>query len=155
VLARDAQIHLASCVVGLGKMGQEFTQGLAELLLASGGGGRVETSMDFGLGDWSMPEGMGFWDLQTDEQVNHDNELYVKDRKDAEIAQKGTIRVATADSAGFKSELLGGRDYMSLGFEAEIEGTPVAEPAISIEGLDASVPTRIRVPGTAAYVNVR
>ena len=88
VLARDIQIHFLSCVVGLGSNGETFTRGIADLLLTAGGGGRVETSMNFGLGDWSMPEGMGFWDLQSDAQVDHDNSLYTKNHTDREIAQK-------------------------------------------------------------------
>jgi hypothetical protein len=154
LLAPDAQIHFLSCVVGLGSVGQAFTQGMAELLLTSGGGGRVETSMNFGLGDWSMPEGMGFWDLQSDAQVERDNALYAKHRKDSEIAQKGTVRVVSATSSGLKAELLGDRDFMALSFESELRGTSVAEhflfPALDL-GFEA-MPARIRVPGTKAYV---
>lgn len=153
-LAANAQIHFLSCVVGLGTVGQAFTKGVAELLLTSAGGGRVETSMNFGLGDWSMPEGMGFWDMQSEEQVKRDNALYVMNRKDSEIAQKGTIRTVSATASGLKSELLGDRDFISLGFESELKGTPVAEEAthalLELENLP--VPTRVRVPGTRAYV---
>jgi hypothetical protein len=150
VFAPNAQIHFLSCVVGLGDSGKAFTQGIAELLLPQGG--RVETSMDFGLGDWSMPEGMGFWDLVSDAQVEHDNDLYAKDKKDREIAQKGTIRMATyAGASGWQSSLLSDRDFMGLGFEAGILGTPVSE-APHERRAHEPVPTRIRVPGTRSYV---
>jgi hypothetical protein len=153
VLAADAQIHFLSCVVGLGSNGDTFTQGIAALILPQGNG-RVESSMDFGLGDWSMPQGMGFWDYQTDAQVDHDNSLYVVDHKDAEIAQKGTIRMASFSGSHMASQLLADRDFLPLGFEASVTGTPVSE---SVQAFDFSkpVPSRIRVPGTASYVQVR
>lgn len=153
LLAPDAQIHFLSCVVGLGSVGQAFTKGLAELLLAPGGGGRIETSMNFGLGDWSMPEGMGFWDMQSDEQVERDNAIYAKNRKDSEIAQKGVVRAVSATSSGLKSELLGDRDFMALNFESVPRGTPVVEH-IYFPVLDFGIelaPDRVRVPGTKSY----
>jgi hypothetical protein len=149
VFANDAQIHVLSCVVGLGVAGQEFTQGIADLLLPKNGAGRVETSTNFGLGDWSMPEGMGFWDLQTDEQVEYDNEIYVVDHTDREIAQKGTIRMVTYTGQKWASTLLSGRDFMSLGFESNIHGISTPEPMHLFSG---SSPNRVRVPGTTVYV---
>lgn len=151
-LEADAQLHFLSCVVGLGTAGQNFTKGIAQLLLPSGGG-RVETSIDFGLGDWSMPEGMGFWDYQTDAQVDHDNSIYVIDHKDREIAQKGTIRVATFARNQWQTSLLANRDFMSLSFESSVLGTPVAEP--KSPAFFGTMPSRIRVPGTAVHVSVR
>lgn len=154
VFAANAQIHFLSCVVGMGSVGQDFTQGIAQLLLPASGGGRVETSMDFGLGDWSMPEGMGFWDLQSDEQVDHDNGIYVKDRKDREIAQKGTIRMVTYGASGWASTLLASRDFLPLNFELGVQGVPVTEVRATSEKIE-SVPLRIRVPGTAGYVYLK
>jgi hypothetical protein len=157
VFADDAQIHFLSCVVGLGKMGEQFTQGIASLLLPKAGG-RVETSMDFGLGDFSMPEGMGFWDYQSDAQIEHDNSIYVVDHKDREIAQKGTIRMATFTKNQWDTTLLSNRDFMVLSFESgETQGTPVAKESSlsSSESFSASLPDRIRVPGTTSYVRVR
>jgi hypothetical protein len=148
VFASDAQIHFLSCVVGLGVAGQEFTQGVADLLLPKDGSGRVETSVNFGLGDWSMPEGMGFWDLQTDDQVEHDNQVYVADHKDREIAQKGTIRMVTYAGQKWASTLLSDRDFMSLGFESKALGTPIQEPFHPFSGM---TPERVRIPGTTSY----
>ncbi len=154
----DAQIHFLSCVVGLGTLGESFTQGIAQLLLPSGQG-RVETSMDFGLGDWSMPQGMGFWDMQSESQVNHDNDIYLKDKKDAEIAQKGTIRMATFANRQWSTSLLANRDFLPLSYESlETLSTDVVIPQTATLAPQAPVsgplPTRIRVPGTRAYVNV-
>lgn len=154
VMAADAQIHFLSCVVGMGSVGQDFTQGIAQLLLPAGGGGRVETSMDFGLGDWSMPEGMGFWDLQTDAQVEHDNDIYGKDKKDREIAQKGTIRMVTYATSSWQSTLLANRDFLPLSFELGIEGVPVTEVRATSEKSER-MPVRIRVPGTNAHVYLK
>jgi hypothetical protein len=152
VFESDAQVHFLSCVVGLGSVGQTFTQGMAALLLPQGTG-RVEASMDFGLGDWSMPEGMGFWDDQTDAQVDHDNSVYVVDHKDAEIAQKGTIRMASFSGSAWSTTLLANRDYMSLAFENSILGTVVQEPAFEFPRMP--VPMTIRIPGTEARVVVK
>lgn len=151
VFADDAQLHFLSCVVGLGTAGARFTQGMAELLLPRGSG-HVETSVDFGLGDWSMNEGMGFWDLQSEAQVDHDNSVYVVNRKDLEIAQKGTIRLASYSGSRWDTALLSNRDFMSLSFEKVISGTTVAEER-GPQFFDFW-PARIRIPGTQAYAAV-
>lgn len=152
VLAPDAQIHFLSCVVGLGTLGDTFTKGMAELLLQAGGGGRTETSMNFGLGDWSMPEGMGFWDYISDDQLSRDNEVYPRDRQDREIAQKGTIRVAISNGTSWTSALYGQRDFMSLGFAPLILGEPMME-LFSVE-TSPELPARVRVPGTNVFVDL-
>lgn len=149
--ATDAQLHFLSCVVGLGSLGDAFTKGIAELLLPSGTG-RVETSMNFGLGDWSMLNGMGFWDYVTDSQVSHDNSVYSTHRNDSEIAQKGTIRIASMKGAQWNTALLGNRDFLSLQFEAAVSGIPVNEPLFTRSM--GPLPSRIRVPGTTSFVNV-
>jgi len=155
VLASDAQVHFLSCVVGLGKAGQQFTEGIAGLLFTKGSAARVEASMDFGLGDWSMPGGMGFWDLQSDAQVEHDNQIYVANKRDADIAQKGTIRVVSSSGAnGWTSNLLGNQDVMRVGFEAELFGTTVIESDRGMLG-GGEMPTHIRIPGTNVTVPLR
>ena len=156
-LAANAQIHFLSCVVGLGTAGAEFTQGIASLLLKPQG--RVESSMNFGLGDWSMPEGMGFWDYVSDDQIARDNQNYVTDHKDRELAQKGTIRMVTQVSGAWTSTLLSNRDFLPLTFELSVMGTPVPE-TFTVESFFAEnatrvSPTRVRVPGTNAYVTMR
>lgn len=153
VFAPDAQLHFLSCVVGLGTVGDQFTKGIAELILP-GGKGRVETSTNFGLGDWSMPAGMGFWDYVTESQVNHDNSVYPVDHKDAEIAQKGTVRVAQFANSQWGTVLLGGRDVMSLAFETNLRGMYRREPEMTSVSPSA-LPTRIRIPGTRAYTQVK
>jgi hypothetical protein len=153
VFSDDAQVHFVSCVVGLGSLGEQFTKGIAALLFSAHPQGNVQTSMNFGLGDWSMPQGMGFWDYQTDAQVSHDNDLYTHNHQDAEIAQKGTIRLVAQASGTWTSGLIGGRDYMSLVFEPKVTGVPMVEKARVVTPR-SQLPTRIRVLGTRAYVNV-
>jgi hypothetical protein len=150
-LAPDVQVHLLSCVVGLGSMGENLTKTLAALLSPSGQG-RVETSMDFGLGDWSMPAGMGFWDYKDNAQLDRDDNLYVEHHQDSEIAQKGTIRMVTSASGQWKSTLLSNKDFMSLAFETSVTGTVVQETysqIMSVKSFDAW----IQVPGTKAFVH--
>ena len=152
VLSDDAQLHFLSCVVGLGKAGQAFTQGMADLLLKAGGQGRVETSMNFGLGDWSMPQGMGFWDYVNDAQIDHDGQVYPVNRRDSEVAQKGTIRMVEFTKGGWTSQLLAGRDAMNLGFSMSVLGIPVPEMAPMSMPRDFS--NHVRIPGTNAYVDI-
>ena len=151
-LAQDLQIHFLSCVVGLGSLGEEFTKGLAQLLIPSGNG-RVEASMDFGLGDWSMPNGMGFWDYQNQSQLDHDNSVYPVHHQDSEIAQKGTIRLASFKNGAWQSSLIGNQDFLQLIFEAALPTGPVF---FELQKTKTSLPAahQIRVPGTNSYVQV-
>ena len=150
-LNADAQIHFLSCVVGLGPVGETFTKGLAKLFFPQGGG-QVETSMAFGLGDWSMHEGMSFWDYQSQKQVEHDNLIYVVNREDREIMQKGNIRIVTFSNNSWQTGQLANQDFMSLGF---VTTEPLISPILS-EGvsLESQVPKRVRVPGTNFFVAV-
>lgn len=149
--AEDVQIHFLSCVVGLGVVGETFTQGIAELLVPSNKG-HVETSINFGLGDWSLESGMGFWDYINEEQLRHDSSIYTKNRRDLEIAQKGTIRVATF-SGSWKTALLGNRDFMSLGYEV-INPNDLIPAPMYIEQSTEPVPQHIRLPGTSVYLDI-
>lgn len=166
-LAPDAQVHFLSCVVGLGEAGRVFTEGVARLLFPDGHGA-VETSVNFGLGDWSMPQGMGFWDMRDDAQMKNDGDIYSKDRKDSEIAQSGTIRLVVGGLSGWHSAMLTDQSFMTLGFEPGLPpispaptGSPGNESFVpeKLRSPDAEAPVpppwRVRVPGTRAYVYPR
>ncbi len=130
----DAVIHFQSCVVGLGEAGRQFAAAVASLLL-QGDKGSLQASVDFGLGDWSMPEGMGFWDYQNDQQLARDNRVYPVDRKDREIMQKGTIRVAMKSDGQWTTTLLGGQQFMSgVKGSAPQAGTAEESLAVDVEG---------------------
>lgn len=152
-LAKDVQIKFASCVVGLGKAGEVFTKGISDLLLPVDGQGRVETSVNFGLGDWSMPRGMGFWDYQTDAQLNHDNSIYGTHRNDSEIAQKGTIRFSQVQQGQWTTVLVGDQSEMSLEHVATLHGPVLAEPSIVMSR--TSLPAKIRIPGTNDFIYLK
>lgn len=94
----NAVIHILACIVGLDKAGQAFTEGLSKLFFPQGGG-RIEAGTNFGLGDWSMAEGMGFWDFQTDAQLKHDMSLYPTVKKDRDFMQKGIVRASQGVNA--------------------------------------------------------
>ena len=135
LFTENSQIHFVTCLVGLGEAGQEFTEGIADLLLPHGPNAWVTSSTDFTLGDWSTPQGMRFWDMQTEAQLNHDNELYSRDKQDSEIAQTGTIRWVTySEDEGWHSTLIG-QQYMSLGWQTPEQlqaNTPAAsEPQMN------------------------
>ena len=151
-IADDAQLHFISCVVGLGTVGEAFTKDIAAIVLPNGTG-HVQTSMAFGLGDWSMPQGMGFWDYQSDAQVNRDNAKYPVDHQDSEIMQKGSIRMASYAGAAWSTSVLADRDFMLMSFETTVL-SPLAsrEPMMNVPS--GPVPTRVRIPGTNAYADV-
>lgn len=143
VLASDAQLHFLSCVVGLGPVGDNFTKGIASLLL--NGQGHVATSLNFGLGDWSMPAGMGFWDYLNDEQLKRDNSVYPIHRQDSEIAQLGTIRLASFANGAVQTSTLTNQSFLPMDFDYLAPGTLV-EPQ-NFE-MSSEIPSSVRVPGT-------
>lgn len=152
-LSKDAILHFASCVVGLGKAGELFTQGIAELLLPVDGQGRVETSVNFGLGDWSIPKGMGFWDYQNDAQLKHDNSIYGTHRNDSEIAQMGTIRMSQVQNGKWTTVLIGNQREMSLVDGTAPQGPLMADAprAISLQG----IPSKVRIPRTNSFIELK
>jgi hypothetical protein len=97
-----------------------------------------------------MPQGMGFWDYFTDEQLDKDNEIYPVNKKDSEIMKKGVIRVATPVNGTWTSNLVADQDYMLVGF---------AKPGFSNMGrvmknvhtpmVEAVLPTTVHLPGTS------
>ena len=152
IFTTDAQIHFMSCVVGLGKMGDEFTKGIAALLLSQEQS-RVQTSLMFGLGDWSMPEGMGFWDYQSDEQLDRDNTNYPVNRSDREQMQKGTIRTAGILNGNIVSSLMEQRDFMFA--DARDPGTLSAHAAKEETHAFLPMPSSVRIPGTNVRVTIQ
>lgn len=152
-LASDVQISFLSCVVGLGRAGEVFTQGLANLLFPAGSQAKIQTSVNFGLGDWSMPKGMGFWDYISDEQINHDDEIYPKTRQDSLIAQKGAVRVTHYSGSSWTSTIVGNQDSLIFNRKANISGPILHE---NVQAQKANVPgvDYVRVPGTGAVIPV-
>ena len=107
----NAVVRFESCLVGLGPAGEDFGKSLARLLL-TGKDARVESSVNLGLADWSMPEGMGFWDYQDEYQLQRDAEKYDRTRKDRDVMQKGTIRVTSGAGA---TQLIKDQYFMATG----------------------------------------
>jgi len=153
VFEKDAQVHFLSCIVGLGKRGDKFTQGVAALLFDSPDA-RVESSLMYGLGDWSMPEGMGFWDYQNDAQLNHDNETYPVERRDRSQMQKGDIRVAVAEGGKAKSGLIQGVDFMFLNQDARKADFTKGTSSMTFESVQ-SLPKSLTLPGTRFQVELQ
>lgn len=158
--ASDAQLHFFSCIVGLGRAGKNFMTKVAAALF-SGDGAKVEASMNFGLGDWSMPEGMGFWDYLNDDQLNRDNEHYPVDRKDRDLMQKGQVRVVMNQGKTQIEGVVPNVDFMlgtkdslvasAQGFYKEPEDLISKEEYLQIKEHGLSV----RIPGTNVRVPVR
>lgn len=163
--ADDAQLHLFSCVVGLGWAGRRFTSSLADILF-EGDGAKVQAAMNFGLGDWSMPEGMGFWDYQNSEQLRRDNSVYPINRSDREIKQKGAIRMAMKVDGVWKTDIISDLDFM-LGIKDDLVFSTVkTHRAYSIDPLDMPMTQEeidqvkkrglsIRIPGVRTKLDVR
>ncbi len=158
-LASDAQVHMLSCVVGKGTLGNSYTVGLAKLLFPKPEKQQVQTSVKFGLGDWSMGEGMGFWDFESDEQLERDNAGYPVNRRDSDIAQTGDIRVAQATLGVMKSGMIKDVNFMLLTPDSRVVAiaAPVKAKAKRAKGAEAAIPLpkSIRVPGTNVYLNLK
>jgi hypothetical protein len=160
-LSGDARVHMHSCIVGKGKLGNAYTMGLARLLFPKPEKQQVQTSVKYGLGDWSMAEGMGFWDFESAAQLTRDNEVYPLHRRDSEIAQKGNIRVAEATLGVFKSGMIKDADFMFLSpdpravtLAAPAKRVPVSAKSAASENLSEAPPQSIRVPGTNVRLNL-
>jgi len=150
--AKDLKLNLLSCVVGLGPVGDKFMTSLGALLTDSDQV-QLRSSLAFGLGDWSMPEGMGFWDYQNDEQLSHDNSVYGVNRKDREIMQKGKVRVTALLKGGWMSTVLDDQDFMTL----DRDNLDLSKANWGREKFSRSAakPKQVRIPGTGVYEAVK
>lgn len=154
VFTGNAQVHMLSCIVGMGTLGDAYTQGLANMLFNEKDSQQIQTSIKFGLGDWSMGEGMGFWGYESDEQLKKDNEIYPVHRSDREIMQKGSIRVAQVDRGQVKSGLISNQDFMLL----EMDDRPATYKRAAVDLKTKlqvrSLPSSVRLPGTNVIIQV-
>jgi len=154
----NAVINFESCIVGLGSVGAEFSETVGSLVLG-GSHAMVKTLTNFGLGDWSFGEGMGFWDYFTDEQLDHDNDVYPKNRSDREIAKPGTLRVTYPQNGKWVTKLVADQNYMMIGYPTSpdriFSNKPriVPETSVSVGPLNKIIaPFSLRIPGTAIRV---
>lgn len=142
------QMNFFSCLVGLGKVGESF---LKELVLTFKAENiTLRASTNFGLGDWSIPEGMAFWDYQNDTQIKHDYDNYPKAKKDRDFMQKGTIDMVQMVSGKPTATLLGNQDFISM----FIKVLDVTHLSAFVPGAKEEIrlPTRIRIPKTNIFV---
>jgi hypothetical protein len=152
VLAKNMRVNFLSCVVGLGPVGEKASNDIAALLFggADGSQASVQSTLYFGLGDWSMGEGMGFWDYQNDEQLKKDTEIYPLTKRDRDIMQKGPIRMTSFGTDGWISKVYEGKEFMKLDGEG-VRGSVISEPVFNGP---LARPTHIRIPGTAVIAEV-
>ncbi len=150
--AKNMKLNILSCVVGLGPVGDKFMTGLGALLSDSDQV-QLRSSLYFGLGDWSMPEGMGFWDFQNDEQLSHDNSIYGVNRKDREIMQKGKMRVTALVKGSWQSTLLEDQDFMTL----DRDSLDLSQAKWGRENFSRSAvkPKTLRISGTGVYEKIK
>lgn len=104
VLSDEVQINFLSCVVGLGVAGENFAATISGLLQKSSKS-KVLTSINFGLGDWSLPEGMAFWDYLNKEQLDDFNRKYPVQQKDRDFMISGTVRETVLNASSTESKL--------------------------------------------------
>ncbi len=151
----DAVINFESCTVGLGSVGDAFTKTVAALVLG-GSHSMVKSLTNFGLGDWSFGEGMGFWDYIDDAQLARDNASYPVHRSDREISQSGTIRVTFLKNGAWVSNLVADQKFMQIGYPTSVERifsnkpriVPEKRPAYSGPLNRIVAPYSILIPGT-------
>lgn len=148
----DAQVHMLSCLVGLGPLGDAYTTGLAKLLFPKPDSQQVQTAIKLGLGDWSMLEGMGFWGYESDEQIARDAEVYPVNRNDSEIAQRGDIRVGYADQGSIKSGLIKDEEFMFLSHDNR--SIQASRPS-HMKARPSRLPTSVRIPGTNVTLKLK
>ncbi len=154
VFTDSAQIHMLSCIVGMGTLGDAYTSGLAKLLFANPQTQQVQTSIKFGLGDWSMPEGMGFWGYESDDQLNRDNDVYPIHKRDSEIMQKGSIRVAQVQDGKVMSGLIKTQDFIYLTHDDRVVDYST-RPNSGLKAMNLPLPASVRLPGTNTIIQVR
>jgi hypothetical protein len=151
----NAVINFESCTVGLGSVGDAFAKTVASLVLG-GAHSMVKSLTNFGLGDWSFGEGMGFWDYQDDVQLARDNANYVAHKSDREIAQPGTIRVTYLQNGQLVSKLVADQKFLQIGYPTSVERIFSNKPRIVPEKAPAYsgplnrivAPFSILIPGS-------
>lgn len=148
-LAENLRVNFLSCVVGLGPVGAKFTNGLGSYLTNSKSA-QLRASNYFGLGDWSMAEGMGFWDYQNDAQLQHDNSIYPVTKTDREIMQKGIVRVSSVINGKWDSKLAENQEFLTLDRDIDLSNAKVDREAFS----NAAPPSSVRIVGTNVHVKV-
>lgn len=154
VFAPEAQIHLLSCVAGLGRSGEYLSKQLTSLLFKNNPGALVQSSFQFGLGDWSMPEGMGFWDYLNDQQIEDDESRYPAEKTDRNFRQKGDIRVSQmGDNAQIRTGIIKQVDFMLLSMDQRSYSL-YTEPLFKENDYRREAPKYLRIPGTSVVVKV-
>jgi hypothetical protein len=144
--APAAQVNFLACLVGLGPVGRRFLTGVGRLLLP--GGGYVRATEQFGMVDWSVPQGMGFWDFLNDSQLKKDMALYPVKRQDSLFLQKGTIAVAAYVGGKWANYSLLNQNFMKIDLRPISLSKAVPIPDGDSELMDAAEPEAVRIPGT-------
>jgi hypothetical protein len=141
----QAILSILSCTVGMGSAGAEFNLGLAAALFGKASRAEIRSIVQLGLGDWSMPEGLGFWNYLNPEQFLHDNQIYPVDREDREIMQRGTVRVVTGAAGDWASSLVENQPFLNFTNPGPLSGQrrQVHEFTTS-----RAAPPTVRIPGT-------
>jgi hypothetical protein len=154
-LSANAQVTLISCIVGLGAAGDWFTKNLAKDLFPTAPLGRLVTSLYYGLGDWSLPEGMSFWDYQNDAQLKHDMGIYPVNRSDREIMQPGSIRIGTPSGGVTVTSVVDGVEFVKVDERLDTRSFRHVRPGHEPEARTrARLPSRVRIPGTGAFLDL-
>ena len=94
VFSERARIRILGCNVGRGSVGTLFVSEVAKALLIPGTDASVTAIRHYGLIDWSIPEGEGFWDVIGESQASRDEQTYPKDEMDSRYMKRGSIAVA-------------------------------------------------------------
>ncbi len=154
VLSDSVQVNFLSCVVGLGVAGENFAAAIAKTLLKTSKG-KVLSSINFGLGDWSMPEGMGFWDFVSDEQLAYFNQHYPVDQKDRDIMLKGMVRETVLNFAQSENKIFSDISFLELNksFSSGFMPLPFTMALMTSEGERAEPELGfVRIPHTNEIV---
>lgn len=133
-LSEDVQINFISCVLGAGKRGAAFSQQLAELLFPGGNLAEIRTTIDLGLLDWSMTEGMGFENYISELKVKIRNGLRDDGASDHDVNRGGYIRLTHYDLVQdrWTNEVRGPQMYLKFNSQNTINTPVVNENSVLI-----------------------
>ncbi len=150
VFEAHSEINLLGSTIGLGRAGEVLNGTIASLLL-NDRQAVVKSTVNFSLGDWSMPEGMGFWDYLSDPQLSKYSTTYPVLKKDREVAQKGTVRVTTFLKGQPFDKLVPDQTFLQFGQGIGRGPHPdvVQLPGFKERDTDPlPAPAEVRIPGT-------
>jgi hypothetical protein len=149
----NGEINFLGCAVGLGLAGKHFLATVGKLLL-TGNQAMARAPIKLGLGDWSMDEGLGFWDYENDEQLNRDNAISMAKKRDREIMQMGPVRVTFPSSKSWSSISVTKLDFLRFLLPENSVVSSTTPEEENFLPTPRQLPQRIQIPKTLIFADL-